>query len=201
MQSLSHNGIAIIENFLPEEHFKALGKKAERFFNEGLFKQSRVGQTQNAAHHQTIRNDKILWLDQNPECNALNAYQLNIKKISKILNESFFLGLFDYEAHFAIYQPGDFYKKHVDQFRLTKERQISCVYYLNTKWHNSSGGELILYDHKSTLLSSFMPTPNRLICFKSDLPHEVRPTTQERYSITGWLKTRSINHVGVTTLL
>ena len=193
--------MAMIDNFLPEEYFQALGKKAEQSFKEGLFKKARVGQANNTAHHQTIRNDKILWLDQIPVCDALSAYHAKIQQISNMLNESFFLGLSDYEAHFAIYQPGDFYKKHVDQFHQTKERQISCVYYLNTDWNNSAGGELKIYHQDNTLLNTLMPTPNRLICFKSDLPHEVKPTLKERYSITGWLKTRPLNNLGATSFL
>jgi SM-20-related protein len=95
--------------------------------------------------------------------------------------------------HFAVYAPGSFYKRHVDQFATTKTRKISCVYYLNEKWLEEYQGELTLYDKENNLLQNVLPIGNRLICFNSELPHEVNPTLQTRYSITTWMKTRNDN--------
>ncbi|MFM9815886.1 2OG-Fe(II) oxygenase, partial [Streptomyces scabiei] len=63
-----------------------------------------------------------------------------------VLNRNFFLGLFDYECHYAKYQQGDFYKKHYDAFKGRSNRVFTTVFYLNTP---DSGGELIIYKPKS----------------------------------------------------
>ena len=124
--------------------------------------------------------------------NAVNTYLSEIKKLSETLNQSLFLGLVDYEAHFSIYQPNNFYKKHVDQFATTQDRRISCVYYLNDEWREAFGGELKLYNKTDQLLANIMPIGNRFVCFNSDIPHEVCTAHQTRYSIAAWLKIRSM---------
>jgi SM-20-related protein len=52
------------------------------------------------------------------------------------LNQRLFLGLFDYECHYASYAPGAFYKKHFDTFKnqinpAQPNRVLSTVLYLN----------------------------------------------------------------------
>ncbi|MBI2785834.1 MAG: 2OG-Fe(II) oxygenase, partial [Legionella longbeachae] len=82
-----------------------------------------------------------------------------------------------------------------DQFASQKTRKISCVYYLNSNWQLEFGGELKIYDEEGQLLQNVLPIENRFICFSSELPHEVCLTHQPRYSITGWMKTRSLSLV------
>ncbi len=194
LQQLDEQGYCVLENFLAEEHFESLAIKAHQLFHEGLYRYARVGQARESIHHDLIRKDKILWLDEIETCVAQKAYITAIKELAQCLNEAFYLGLYDFEAHFAIYQPGEFYKKHVDQFHNKKDRQISCVYYLNRKWREENHGNLILYNQHNEIVEDVLPTPNRLVCFRSDLPHEVMATNKERHSITGWLKTRPINN-------
>ena len=58
-------------------------------------------------------------------------------------------------------------------------------------WKVEYGGELKLYTTDGQLIENVLPLENRFICFNSELPHEVCVTHQPRYSITGWMKTRS----------
>jgi SM-20-related protein len=95
-----------------------------------------------------------------------------------------------YEAHFAIYPPHHFYKKHVDQFTHSHDRKISCVFYLNEDWDPAHGGELILYNENDQPSTSILPIGNRMVCFNSTLVHEVQTTYRMRYSIASWLKSR-----------
>ena len=185
-----HQGFHIIDNFLTLDHYRALRNTIETTHNDGYFKQAKIGRKLEKTHHSTIRNDQIFWLDNNG-CNvAINSYFVEIDKLCETLNKALFLGLTDYEAHFAIYQPNSFYKKHVDQFSTTQDRRISCVYYLNDTWQQEFGGKLILYDKNDQPLSEIMPLGNRFICFNSDIPHEVSTAYQTRYSIAAWLKIR-----------
>jgi SM-20-related protein len=91
--------------------------------------------------------------------------------------------------------PNGFYKKHVDQFATTKDRRISCVYYLNENWQPDFGGELTLYNTQDELLTHVQPLGNRFVCFNSDMPHEVCTAYQTRYSIAAWLKVRSLSRI------
>lgn len=188
-------GFHIIDNFLSPQDYQMLRAVAEKMHNKGQFKSAKIGRQLGAGHHSEIRNDQICWLDEDSANKSIKAYFSKINLLAERLNQSLFLGLVDFETHFAIYQPGAFYKKHVDQFATTKERRISCVYYLNQDWQESFAGELKLYALDDQLITSILPLGNRFICFNSELPHEVYPTKQTRYSIAGWMKTRSMSFV------
>lgn len=169
-------GFHIIDNFLEPSHFQTLRAMAESFYHDGQFRQAKIGQTQSAVRNNLIRTDEICWLDEPQDNPAAIAFLTKIKDIANRLNQRFFLGLVEFEMHFAIYQPGTFYRKHVDQFATTKSRRISCVYYLNKNWTKEYSGELILYNGDNHQLARILPQGNRFVCFTSDLPHEVHET-------------------------
>ena len=185
-------GFHVIDNFLTPDHYNGLRESLKLLHEGQYFHPARIGNKSGKTANSLIRNDEICWLNDHKNNTAITDYFSEIDAFRGRLNQSLFLGLADYEAHFAIYQPGNFYKKHVDQFATTKDRRISCVYYLNEHWEQTFGGELMLYDKEDTLLTKIMPLGNRFICFNSDLPHEVCTAYQTRYSIAGWLKVRSI---------
>ena len=66
------------------------------------------------------------------------------------------------------------------------------VCYLNeANWPKENGGELSLYLANNEVLD-VLPLPGRVVIFESqELEHEVKVVkAAERYSITGWLKSR-----------
>jgi len=195
VENIYQNGFHIIDNFLDEAHYQELRSLVQLLHDQGNFEPAKIGQQQNKVLNTTVRSDHIFWLDKEKTNPAIEAYFAGLKNISTALNESLFLGLVDYEAHFAIYQPNNFYKKHVDQFATAQERRISCVYYLNPSWQEAFGGQLQLYDHTDQPLTTILPQGNRFVCFNSDIPHEVRTAFKTRYSIAAWLKIRSMTHV------
>ncbi|KTD39187.1 2OG-Fe(II) oxygenase [Legionella nautarum] len=190
---ICEKGFHIIDNFLEPQDFALLSAKAELMHSQGQFKGAKIGHRIAATHNADIRRDEICWLDDDSSDRAINAYFNKIRAIADRLNQTLFLGLVDFETHFAIYQPGSFYKKHVDQFISTQARRISCVYYLNESWQEAYAGQLKLFDKNDQLLANVLPRGNRFICFNSDLPHEVCETKHPRYSIAGWMKTRSMS--------
>jgi len=103
------------------------------------------------------------------------------------LNRTFFMGLFDYECHYAKYTHGDFYKKHVDAFKGRSNRVFTSVLYLNTP---NEGGELVIYKPKSKVVEvSISPKAGTLVLFESErFVHEVLPAVDNRYSIAGWFR-------------
>ncbi len=108
------------------------------------------------------------------------------------INASLFLGLEDFEGHFALYPPGAYYQKHVDRFRDDDARTVSAVLYLNRDWSVEQGGELRMYFPDERTLD-LPPLAGRLVVFLSgEFPeHEVLPASRERLSLTGWFRRRS----------
>lgn len=186
-------GYHIKDNFLDLCHYQALCANIKEMHENGLLNSAKIGLKNKAHHNEAIRTDEIFWLDHQSTDPAVQAYLKETGNLAQRLNQSLFLGLIEFETHFAAYKPGSYYKKHVDQFTETKDRKISCVYYLNQDWHEDFGGELMLYNQDNQLLKNITPQGNRFICFNSELPHEVCLTHQTRYSITGWMKTRSMS--------
>ncbi len=195
---LCTQGYHIINNFLAVEHAQNLHSIAENLHHNGAFHHAKIGRTLDRHQNTTIRSDEICWLDHFQDNPSVQNYLQIMNEMLQTLNQSLFLSLSEFETHFAIYQPGSFYKKHVDQFQTTKNRKISCVYYLNENWQPSFGGALKLYSPQDQLLQELAPLGNTFICFNSELPHEVELTHQVRYSIAGWMKTRATSSVQVT---
>ena len=189
-ESIGIQGFSYRDNFLAPHHYLALQAHLERTYSEVFFKPAEIGKTSTKAYNASVRNDRIYWLQQQGDIDSLNAYWQAMDKVRVALNRILFLGLWELEAHFSVYGPGNFYKKHIDQFVDTSERRISCVYYLNKDWQEEYGGALRLYNTSEELLVEVKPEGNRFICFTSDLPHEVCLTHQTRYSIAGWMKVR-----------
>lgn len=110
-------------------------------------------------------------------------------QLQEHLNRELFLGLKYYESHFSIYEKDDFYEKHRDAFKGSKNRVVTTVYYLNEKWKEEDGGELIIYNEKDEIIKKVIPHANTLVIFLSErFPHEVLPSQTKRLSIAGWFR-------------
>ncbi len=191
IHELCNQGFYIIDGFLESSQCQSLQAMACELYEQGLFRGAKIGLKLESHQNEVIRTDEIFWLDEKETHPAIQIFLERIQQLAQILNQSLFLGLHEFETHFAAYQPGTFYKKHIDQFAMQKTRKISCVYYLNKHWKAEFGGELKLYNSQDQLIENVLPLENRFICFNSELPHEVCITHQPRYSITGWMKTHS----------
>ncbi|HEK0779309.1 TPA: 2OG-Fe(II) oxygenase, partial [Proteus mirabilis] len=96
-------------------------------------------------------------------------------------------------AHFACYEKGAFYKKHLDAFKENVTRRLTTVLYLNDEWAPQDGGELVIYDLDDNQLATVAPQGGRLVVFLSEqFPHEVLPTHKERISIAGWFRVNGV---------
>ena len=183
LDDIAEQGYSVIENALPQELIADLEKQCET--QAGQFQLAKIGRHQDLQQVSTIRSDKTKWFD--GTTTAEQAYLAIMEEVRVAINQSFFLGLFDYECHFAIYQQGDFYKKHLDAFKGKSNRVFTTVCYLNTP---QVGGELVIYPEKGkTPLAHIPPKAGTLICFESErFPHEVLPAESARYSIAGWFR-------------
>jgi SM-20-related protein len=93
----------------------------------------------------------------------------------------------------AVYPPGSFYRRHLDQFRGVGERTVTTILYLNQDWIQPDGGQLRIYTDPvdQRRYEEVLPLGGRLVTFLSArFLHEVLPARRDRLSITGWFKKR-----------
>lgn len=188
-EALAGNGYISLPAVLPAAltdelfmHLKSLGSCE--------FRQAGIGKANSHQVDTFVRGDAITWLDDTTE--ASRAYLDWMEQLRLELNRRLFLGLFDFECHYAWYPRGTYYKKHVDAFRGSgSNRVISSVLYLNPGWRPGDGGELVLYSahDQTTALESIEPRYGKLVLFLSEaFPHEVLPANRSRYSVAGWFR-------------
>lgn len=189
---IQHQGFHLADDFLDQQTARDLRDMALDLAETRQYQTARIGRLNHSTSNTDIRRDQLHWLDEDSQHPAIARYFQAMNDLAQALNENLFLGLAHFETHFALYPPGAFYKKHVDQFHNTQDRRLSCVYYLNDHWEEDFGGQLTLYDKNDNLLTDVLPLGNRLICFLSDLPHEVCLTHQTRLSLAGWMKARAL---------
>ena len=183
-QNLVENGYIIIENALDKSLSNSLLLIAKE---ENKYKKAAISQTLNAHVDTTRRSDKTKWID---EDGTIQSEYLHIMDgLKDYLNRSLYLGLNYYESHFALYDKGDFYERHFDAFKNSKNRVVTTVYYLNNVWSEQDGGELILHDNLANKKLIVLPKADTLVVFLSEkFPHEVLPAKKKRYSIAGWFR-------------
>lgn len=147
-----------------------------------------IGREQANHNNERIRTDKTRWLDGTTA--PQQAYLSLMADLQQAVNRHLFMGLKDYECHYARYDQGDFYKKHLDAFKGRSNRRLTTVLYLNDGWQPADGGELLIYGEKSKVpLHSVTPHGGTLVCFLSErFPHEVLPANRSRLSIAGWFR-------------
>ena len=134
-----------------------------------------TGSSGNVSHDKKNRGDSIYWLDKKHNNTDENDFFDYIDKFVDYLNSQCYTGIKSYEFHYTMYQPGTFYKKHLDQFQNSANRAFSIISYLNLDWKESDGGELCI--HHATNEQRISPTNGKTVFFKSnELEHEVLPT-------------------------
>lgn len=182
LDDLNEFGFALIDDVYSNEYVHSLVHECTSHLAE-----FRAAGVQNGVVSH-IRSDHILWID-----GQLPIAQQHLKALevlSQTLNQAFYLGIKEVEAHFACYNAGEFYALHRDNPQQKNDRMISTVFYVHESWQEDWGGQLRLQD-KNGQWHIIQPSPNRLAIFQSDLLHEVLRSKQQRLSITAWLRSGS----------
>lgn len=183
-----NSGVGVSNFFIPDALVLQLRKRLDNLYFDGQLSVAGIGDINNRVVNDTIRRDKIFWIDSNTKDAAELEFIELIEAFITYLNRTCYTGVNAYEFHYAVYEPGTFYKRHLDQFKTNNNRKFSLVSYLNTNWEEVDGGQLLLYPKADEVLS-VPPEIGKTVFFKSDeLEHEVAVCTKPRYSITGWLK-------------
>ncbi|MFW0759323.1 2OG-Fe(II) oxygenase [Pseudomonas sp. H11T01] len=175
--------------FLPEDLTLELAAECHKRATEGELAPAAVGRGPFQEIREGIRGDHIQWIEPG-QVESCDSYLGLMDSLRVAINRGLFLGLEDFESHFALYPPGAFYLKHVDRFRDDDRRMVSTVVYLNQGWLPDHGGQLRMYLDEGVAYD-VVPTGGCLVVFLSgEVPHEVLPATRERLSLTGWFRRR-----------
>ena len=172
---------------IPMDFALQLQNSAKEKRHSNQFKQA--GITQSVKPQLNIRNDQIFWLDQT------TTYQTPIDRLAfeqlealtQCLKNYFRISLTEFECHYAVFEAGHYYQKHLDTTHENNKRIFSFVIYLNENWEPHDGGQLIGYTQNKKIFE-ILPRMGHMMLFKSDLEHEVLATHKTRYSLTGWIR-------------
>ncbi|MCL6460944.1 MAG: 2OG-Fe(II) oxygenase [Flavobacterium micromati] len=185
--SYIENKVGIAEHFLSDSLASGLKQNLLLLNQQNLLIEAGTGNSNVISYDSAVRSDSIYWLDKKNNNPFENEFFALIEEFIHYLNESCYAGITGYEFHYSLYESGDFYLKHLDQFKTNPSRKYSMISYLNANWQESDGGELLI--HQLDNNQKIAPTQGKTIFFKSDeLVHEVLVTNNTRMSVTGWLK-------------
>lgn len=190
LDNLVERGWSQHQLFLPADLTLALAAECLALRSVDALKWASVGRGKQQTRQASIRGDQIRWLKAGQSL-ACDRYLQIMDNLRLLLNRHLFLGLDEYESHFAFYAPGASYMKHLDRFRDDDCRTISAVIYLNEDWLPEQGGALRLHP-EGECTEDITPLACRLVLFLSaDMQHEVLPATRDRMSLAGWFRRRS----------
>ncbi|EKT4467191.1 2OG-Fe(II) oxygenase [Pseudomonas putida] len=189
VDELANHGWSRQPLFVPAALTRALAAECRQRSAEGELSPASVGRGIGQEVRETIRGDHILWLEPG-QSEACDRYLDIMEGLRQALNQGLYLGLEDFECHFALYPQGAFYRRHLDRFRDDDRRAVSVVLYLNENWQPEDGGQLRMF-LADGVEHDVQPEAGTLVVFLSgDIPHEVLPAGRERLSLTGWFRRR-----------
>lgn len=186
---LEQRGFVHLNGLFSDELLSALHGEIALLDENYALQRAGIGRGSDHLLEKTIRTDKIHWLmgDTLAQC----QFQKKLEELRIAINRRLMLGLFASESMYAVYREGDFYKKHLDSFKGEKNRILSMVLYLNPIWEAQWGGLLDVYADEQALMPFAHVAPHfgdMVLFLSEDIPHEVTPTTVNRYSIATWFR-------------
>jgi SM-20-related protein len=194
LNAMDRQGWAVEAGCLGDEEALRLRQECQDASAQAEFRPAGVGRGGTRAIRPEIRGDRVLWLQPAEASTGQAAYLDRLEALRLALNRRFFLGLSDFDGHFAIYPEGGFYTAHLDRHAGSDERQVTAILYLNPDWQPGDGGELKLWTTAGEKTGAFVliePRMGTLVCFMAgDFWHEVLPAKRTRMSITGWFRQR-----------
>ena len=176
--------------FIPTDLTTQLAQECRQRAQRGQLELAGIGRGVAKVVHAGIRGDQIQWLEEGQN-STVDRYLALMEQLRSAINQTLFLGLEDFEGHFALYPPGAFYKKHLDRFRDDDRRVVTCVAYLNEQWLHEQGGELRMYLDGGQTHDVVPQAGTLVVVMSAQWPHDVLTATGDRLSITGWLRRRA----------
>ena len=189
VDDLTEQGWSLQPQFIAPSLTLELAEECRKRAAHGALAPAGVGRGAQQQIREGVRGDHIQWLEAG-QAEACDQYLQALDELRVALNQGLYLGLEDFEGHFALYPPGAFYQKHVDRFRDDDRRAVSAVFYLNEDWQAEQGGALRLYLPNGETRDVLPQAGSLLLFLSADMPHEVLPASRDRLSLTGWFRRR-----------
>lgn len=192
--ALSEEGYIVIPRALDVSVLNGLQQRVTSLSPEQWLSAG-VGRNTDFQKNKKIRSDNIFWISKDDPQES--AFLQNMELLRQGLNQRLYMGLFDFEGHFATYPEGAYYQKHVDALRGRSNRMLTVILYLNKDWSIEDGGQLLMYpEHqegqKKEPIQRVVPEMGTMVVFLSEqFPHEVLESHRQRYSLTGWFRINS----------
>lgn len=194
IEGLAHQAFAVVRRAFPGDFLDALAAEASAAWAGGDYRPAGVGR--GADRQAEIRADHVLWLEPATATTLQLRYLAALEDLRVAVRRQLYLPADEVEAHFAVYPPGAFYHRHLDQSRHMPHRLVSCLLYLNRGWRPADGGQLRLYHQGpdgTEISTDVLPEHGTLVCFLSDrIAHEVLPTQRARTSLAAWLRRQRV---------
>jgi|TARA_R110002020_G_scaffold105961_2_gene246845 SM-20-related protein len=186
---LSLKGWSWQPDMLPEALVSALRTEILERDKEQDLAPAGIGREDMFQLARDVRRTRISWMDGSSP--AQTAFLAWAEPIRESLNRALMLGLFDFEACFAVYPVEGFYDRHLDSFEGARNRVISLVVYLNADWKVDHGGALVIWPEGAgeadAPVARLLPEGAGAVFMLSEtVPHAVEVTKARRYGIAGW---------------
>lgn len=196
IDDLAERGWSLQSSFLAPDLTLELAAECRTRETEGELAPAAIGRGGAMEVREGIRGDHIQWLEEGQSA-VCDRYLSLMDELRLSLNQTLFLGLEEFECHFALYPPGAFYKTHLDRFRDDDSRCVTVATYLNPNWQDGDGGALRMHMPDGSKLD-IPPRAGSLVIFLSgSFPHEVLVTQTDRLSLTGWFRRRPVDVLGL----
>ncbi len=177
----------IVDSFIDHDLVAGLRQNLQTLYETGKMLPAGIGRHFSFQKNLKVRGDLISWIEKDSDNIYEKQFNNRITEFVHYLNQTCYTGINDFEFHYAYYEQGSFYKRHLDQFKVDHGRKFSLVTYLNEDWQKTDGGKLSLYMTDQEI--SVLPYGGRSVFFKSDeVEHEVHSALRPHISIAGWLK-------------
>ena len=131
IQGLIDNQYGCCNDFIIPSTITGLRNNIATLNASGKMKSAGIGNKNDLQNNQLIRSDKVNWIEELSTNPFEKIYLEKIWRFIHHLNKTCFTSLKTYESHYANFEQGSFYKRHLDQFKSEKGRKYSIVLYLN----------------------------------------------------------------------
>ena len=176
-------------NLLPDDLTAALRAELLALDAQQDLEAAGIGREDAFQLDRSVRRTRISWMDGSSP--AQKAFMAWAEPMRQSLNRELLIGLFDFEACFAVYPEGGFYDRHLDSFEGARNRVMSLVVYLNEDWQDDMGGALVVWPERAgeacAPVARLLPLGGGVAFMLSEtVPHAVEVTHARRYAIAGW---------------
>ena len=117
--SFLENRVGLINNLLDDDLANSLKENLLLLLVDKQLKAAGIGNNSNLLTNKIIRSDIIYWLDRKHNDVHENSFFDLMDDFVVYLNRTCYTGITGYEFHYAYYEKGSSYKRHLDQFKDT----------------------------------------------------------------------------------